>query len=116
MIYPLAARNQNPFFGNGLGFGARAPPRDARSGLLHPAAACRGGLTPAGAPLIKSEKLFRQTEPPLADPPMNVIVDLHCCDDILRAMHACWVQAISVETEHDRDHVQRNFGGRPDDD
>src|SRR6202022_1086065 len=38
---------------------------DARSGLLHPAAACRGGLTPAGAPLIKPRKLFKQPEPAL---------------------------------------------------
>jgi transposase InsO family protein len=33
--------------------------------ILLLAAACRGGLTLAGAPLIKPRKLFKQAEPPL---------------------------------------------------
>ena len=37
----------------------------ARSSLLHPAAAPLGSLTPAEAPLIDAENLFRQPRPPL---------------------------------------------------
>jgi hypothetical protein len=38
-----------------------------RLGLLQLATADRGGLNPAGSPLIKPEKLFRRTEPALSD-------------------------------------------------
>jgi hypothetical protein len=41
--------------------GARA------SGPLHTAAAYRAGLIPAGAPLIKPRKLFKQAEPGLSE-------------------------------------------------
>jgi len=37
----------------------------ARSSLLHPAATPLGSLTPAEAPLIDAENLFRQPGPPL---------------------------------------------------
>jgi hypothetical protein len=37
---------------------------DTRSSLLHPAATPLGSLTPAEAPLIDAEKLFRQPRPP----------------------------------------------------
>jgi hypothetical protein len=43
----------------------RLKPADARSGLFQPAVADRGGLNPAGIPLIKPEKLLKQTEPAL---------------------------------------------------
>src|SRR4051794_8013017 len=36
--------------------------------LLHWLAAHRGSLNPADVPLIKTETLFRQTEPPLREP------------------------------------------------
>src|SRR6202043_702394 len=38
----------------------------ARSSLLHPAATPLGSLTPAEAPLIDAENLFRQPGPPLS--------------------------------------------------
>ena len=42
----------------------RALTADARSRLLHPAANPHGSLTPADAPLIDAENLFRQPGPP----------------------------------------------------
>jgi hypothetical protein len=38
---------------------------------IHLAAACRGGLTLAGAPLIKPRKLFKQAEPALCYPALT---------------------------------------------
>jgi CheY-like chemotaxis protein len=44
---------------------ATPAPRSTRSSLLHPAATPLGSLTPADAPLIEAENLFKQPGPPL---------------------------------------------------
>ena len=82
----LRQRQRGPRFDRPLPGLLQRPPtafepsrHDTRSSLLHPAARPLGSLTPAEAPLIEAENLFRQPGPPHSH---FVLIGLHVLDRV----------------------------------